>query len=392
MKSQKLKVNPSTELGIDAERSPELIEGQSRGIKNQKYGNEKFAIKNPHPLPLSQPLDFARGEWERGENKKYRLVPNGVRAVLIALCIFTFAFLLSSCSSQKAGKPLPTAKVAKGDILAQLPTTGVVIPRNNLSIKPPVAGRIEEVLVDEGQRVRKGEIVAWMSSSERATLLDAAQAKGPAEVKYWQDVYKPAPIMAPLDGFITKRNMQPGQFFSQSDDVMVMADVLIVEAQVDETDIGRIKLKQQATIILDAYPDQPISGQVEKIAYQSDTINNVTIYRVDVLPREVPSFFRSGMSATINFMMDERKDVLTLPINAVKKAGGRSFAFVQETGKVKAVQIKTGLENTENLELLSGLTEGQEVIIPTAKIAQDAMQQNQSRGGPFNFLGGGRRR
>jgi macrolide-specific efflux system membrane fusion protein len=231
-----------------------------------------------------------------------------------------------------------------------------------------------------------------MSSSERAALLDAALAKGPEEVKYWQDVYKPAPIVAPLDGFITKRNMQPGQYFSQSDDVLIMADILIVEAQVDETDIGRIKLNQKAVIVLDAYPDQKIPGHVEKIAYQSDTINNVTIYRVDLLPERVPPFFRSGMSATVNFMMNERRDVLTLPINAVKKLGGRSFAFVQENSKVKAVQIKTGLENTENLELLSGLKEGQAVVIPTAKIAQEAMQSNQRPGGPFNFLGGGRRR
>lgn len=321
-----------------------------------------------------------------------RVARYAARVTSWALFCSLIIVLLSSCSPGKPEKPLQTVKIQKGNILAQLPTTGVVIPRNNLSIKPPVAGRIEQVLVDEGQRVKKGDVIAWMSSSERAALLDAARAKGPEEIKYWQDVYKPAPIVAPLDGFITKRNMQPGQFFGQSEDVMVMADVLIVEAQVDETDIGRIKLNQQATVILDAYADQKIAGHVEKIAYQSDTINNVTIYRVDVLPKKVPAFFRSGMSATVNFMMDERRDVLTIPINAVKKSGGRSFSFVMDNGKIKAVPIKTGLENTENIELISGLAEGQEVVIPTAKIAQEAMQRNQFRGGPFNFLGGGRRR
>ena len=351
-------------------------------IKELGIVNKRSEVKSPHPHSLSL--------RERDVKNDFRKTRNRVRAISIVFCVFTFAFLLSSCS-QKAETPLKKVTVMKGNILAQLPTTGVVIPRNNLSIKPPVAGRIEQVLVVEGQRVHRGDVIAWMSSSERAALLDAARAKGPEEVEYWQDVYKPAPIVAPLDGFITKRNMQPGQFFSQSDDVMVMADILIVEAQVDETDIGRIKLNQQATIILDAYPDQKMAGHVEKIAYQSDTINNVTIYRVDVLPQAVPSFFRSGMSATVNFMMDERKDVLTLPINAIKKAGGRTFAFIQENGKVKAVQIKTGLENTENLELISGLSEGQEVVIPTAKIAQEAMQRDQFRGGPFNFLGGRRR-
>ncbi len=315
-------------------------------------------------------------------------IKKGVFLLLVAGVIFT----LSACAPQSAEKPLQTATIKRGDILAQLPTTGTVIPRILLQIKPPVSGRIEQVLVDEGNRVHKGEVLAWMSSSDRAALLDAARAQGSAEVKYWEDVYKPAPIVAPLDGFIIKRIMQPGQFFSLSDDVMDMADVLLVEAQVDETDIGSVRVGQQASIALDAYPNKTIQGKVESIAYEADTINNVTIYRVDVRPQMVPSFFRSGMSATVNFMMDERRNVLIIPLNAVKKMGTNSYAFVQAGGQINAVQIKTGLENDENIELLSGLTEGQQVVIPTAKIAQDALQQNRFRGGPFNFLGGGRRR
>lgn len=298
--------------------------------------------------------------------------------------------LLTSCAPSKE-KPLQMAKVVKGNILAQLPVTGVVVPRNRLGIKPPVAGRIEQVLVAEGQHVTKGEVLAWMSSSERAALLDAAREKGPDEVKYWEDVYKPAPIVAPLDGFIIVGTVQPGQFFSLSDDVLVMADRLIVQAQVDETDIGRVKLNQKATIKLDAYPNQEIPGYVEQIAYESQTINNVTIYMVNILPESVPAFFRSGMSATINFQMDERQGVLTLPIAAVKKANGRSYVFTQQDGKIKAEQVQTGLENTENLEVLSGVAEGDTVIIPTKKIADDTLAQGGPRGGPLGFLGGGRR-
>lgn len=301
------------------------------------------------------------------------------------------AFLISSCASKTAEKPLETAKVVRGNILAELPVSGSVIPRNRLEIKPPVAGRVEQVLVTEGQRVKKGEILAWMSSSERAAILDAARAKGPDEVKHWEDVYKPAPIVAPLDGFIIKRSIEPGQFIGVSDSVLVMADRLIVEAQVDETDIGRIKVGQKSEIKLDAYPDQAIAGHIEQIAYESETINNVTVYKVNVLLDSVPAFFRSGMSATVNFTLEERTNVLSLPLTAIKKSNGQTYAFVQQDGAVTAVKVQTGLENNVNLELLSGLNEGDEVVIPTTKMVTDLLDRRRGPQ-PFNFLGGGNNR
>lgn len=318
--------------------------------------------------------------WERVVSHGCSVRQNWVRVCVVLFCVF----LVSGCS-QKAEKPLEKAKVVRGDIMAQLPTTGGVVPRNRLEIKPPVPGRVEDVLVTEGQHVKKGQVLAWMSSSERAALLDAAREQGKTEVKYWQDVYKPAPIVAPLDGFIIKRIAQPGQNFSLGDVVLVMADKLIVESQVDETDIGRIKVNQKAAIVLDAYPDTTIPGFVEQIAFESLTVNNVTVYVVNVLPLSIPSFFRSGMSATINFMMNERRNVLILPLSAVKKKGKRSYAFIRN-GEVKSVQIQTGLENTTHVEIVSGLSEGDEVVIPTAKILQDTIEKSRTRQ-PINIFG-----
>jgi len=299
--------------------------------------------------------------------------------------VLMLLLFLVSCG-QKDNKPLEIVKVERGNVLAQLPASGNVTPRNRLAIKPPVAGRVEEVKVNEGQRVKKGAVLAWMSSNERAALLDAASEDGEKEIKYWQDVYKPAPIIAPLDGFIIKRIAQPGQYFSSSEDVLVMADKLIVESQVDETDIGRIKLRQKADIVLDAYPNNPIPGYVEQIAYESQTINNVTVYTVKVLPCGVPPFFRAGMSATINFVMEQRTRVLRLPLNAVKKKGKRSYVFVKNNGDFKTIQIQPGLENNNSVEILSGLAEGDEVVIPTAKMVKDYLEKNRARQ-PINIFG-----
>ena len=311
-----------------------------------------------------------QGGWEMG----------GIIVLLLSGILF-----MPSCAG-KSEKALETVLVTRGAIKAQTPTTGVVEPRNRLEIKPPVSGRIESVLVAEGQNVKKGKILAIMSSSDRAALLDAARSKGAAEYKRWEQVYNPAPIVAPLDGFIILKNIEPGQTVTAADAVLVMADKLIVKAQVDETDIGNIQLGQAVSIQLDAYPDQTIRGKVEHIAYESKVINNVTIYEVDVIPSEVPSFFRSGMSATVNFIREEKSDVLLLPIKAIKKIGTISYAFQYDssTKTGKPIQIKTGLENTSHIEVISGLKEKDKVVIPDKKMITDLESRSDHRRAPMN--------
>ena len=307
-------------------------------------------------------------------------------------CLLIAAVLLTSCAGEKKEKKLEMVKVTRGDLAAFIPSTGVVTPRNRLEIKPPVSGRIEEGLVEKGERVRKGQILAWISSSDRAALLDAARSKGPAETKYWEEVYKPAPIIAPIDGFIIVRNVEPGQSFSVSDAVLVMADKLIVKAQVDETDIGKIRVGQKADIVLDAYPDEKTAAAVESIEYESQVINNVTVYQVYVLPVQVPAYFKSGMSATVNFTQASRGNVLLLSLRAVRRSNGRSYVFrLGENKQLTAFQVDTGLDNNENIEIVSGLNEGDEVVIPDAATAQELLSRSR-RGGPmFNPFGSGSR-
>ncbi|MCX5704635.1 MAG: biotin/lipoyl-binding protein, partial [Candidatus Omnitrophica bacterium] len=74
-----------------------------------------------------------------------------------------------------------------GSIETFVSTTGTVLPMNRLEIKPPVNGRVESILIKEGEKVKVGQNLAWMSSTERAALLDAAHAKGPEQLKYWQE-------------------------------------------------------------------------------------------------------------------------------------------------------------------------------------------------------------
>lgn len=258
--------------------------------------------------------------------------------------------------------------VARGDIEVSILSTGVIQPRNRLEIKPPIAGRVERVLAEEGQQVTKGQILAWMSSTERAALMDAARARGPEELSRWEELYRPTPILAPIRGTVILRNIETGQTFTGQDAVFVMSDRLTVKAQVDETDIAKIVLKQRARVVLDAYPDQSMPAHVDQIAYDAKTVNNVTTYVVDVLPEETPAFMRSGMTTSVAFQIAVRQGVLRVPSRAIVERDGRAYVQAVAAGggrEERAVQI--GLSDGKFTEITDGLNEGDKLLIAQLK-------------------------
>lgn len=259
-----------------------------------------------------------------------------------------------------------TISVNRGNLQKTILTTGLVQPYNRLEIKPPIAGRAEEILVEEGNQVHKGQVLAWMSSTERAVLLDAARAKGVESLRYWENLYKPTPLIAPLDGMIIAKTIQSGQTVTQQDPVLVMSDKLIVKAQVDETDISAVTLGQKAEMILDAYGQKKIAAHVDHIAFEAKTVNNVTIYEVDVVPEEVPLFMRSGMTANVTFNVDEREEILLLPLEAIQRDRTKNYVWQanpRDPAQPLQKEIQIGLSDGKRVEILSGLEEGEKVIL-----------------------------
>jgi macrolide-specific efflux system membrane fusion protein len=261
-------------------------------------------------------------------------------------------------------------KVSRSDMELTILSTGYVQPENRLEIKPPIAGRVEKVLVDEGYKVKRGTILAWMSSTERAALIDAARARGPEELKKWEDLYRATPIIAPIDGTIIQRNVESGQVFSSNDYILVMSDRLTVKANVDETDIAQVKIGQVAQILLDAYPSKAIDGKVVQIAHEAKTVSNVTTYVVDILPLKTPDFMRSGMTANVVFYVAKQNNVLTIPAEAVKVIDNNYYVLMKPQkikDKPKERRIKLGLNDGSNSEVLEGLSEKDVILIPEIK-------------------------
>lgn len=297
-------------------------------------------------------------------NKKTKLV----LLVPVILGIIVFATI------KIKPKPVPEEQAqeifpAVGHIETIVSTTGTVLPKNRLEIKPPVNGRVDSVLVKEGEQVKTGQTLAWMSSTERATILDAAQGQGPEKLKYWQEVYKPIPLLAPIDGEVIVATTQPGQAVTTSDAVIVLSDHLIVRAQVDETDIGKIQLGQDAIVSLDAYADTKIKTKVEHIYYESETVNNVTVYKVDLAPQTVPVFFRSGMNATVSFVISSKDNAVLLPLEAVHKDKDGDYVMVKASGANDPIRrgVVLGVSDDKNVEITLGVGPEDKIIMKTQK-------------------------
>ena len=291
--------------------------------------------------------------------------------LLVLTCIAAGVWYALRERSESESVSYRELTVTRGDLAVTVLSSGVVQPENRLDIKPPIAGRVEDVLVGEGAEVKKGQLLAWMSSTERAALLDAARARGHEEYKRWSEFYKATPIIAPIDGTIILRNIEPGQTFTSQDAVLVMSDRLIVKAQVDETDIALVKLKQPAHVTLDAYPAEVIPAQVAHVAFDAKTVNNVTTYEIDVLPEKIPAHMRSGMTANISFVVASKKNVLLLPAESVHTRGEKSFVQTPAEGAPapREQEVTTGLSDGKQVELLSGLSEGARVVVPQTAAA-----------------------
>ena len=282
-----------------------------------------------------------------------------------------------------------TINPGRGNIEVFITTTGTVQPQNRLEMKPTISGRIEDILVREGDHVKKGNIVAWMSSTERAALLDAARSGGGKTLQQWEDAYKPTPLIAPINGDVIVRAVEPGQSVTPNDPVVVLSDRLIVKAQVDETDIGRVKVGQNAFVSLDAYPGEKVMARVDHISYESKLINNVTIYEVDILPQKVPRVFRSGMTANVNIVEKVRRNVIRLPVDAIRREKEGIFVLVKENGQGKSTvrKVVTGLYDENFVEITRGLDE-QDIVIVEKK---NSVLPGKNAAGGSPFMPSGRR-
>lgn len=177
-------------------------------------------------------------------------------------------------------------------------------------------------------------------------------------------------LTAPFGGVLTvSPTSTVGVQLTASDHFeLVNPNSLIFKAEVDEADIALVQPNQKATLELDAYPDKTITSYVNYISYTSSQTSNGTVFLIE-LPLDSTQwgtdFFRLGMNGDVAISLETSTDALTIPLIGLKERDGSSFVDVKTGDNTfEERQVSTGLETDERVEITSGLTEQDLVLIP----------------------------
>lgn len=298
--------------------------------------------------------------------------------IIFLIIILAGFFYLRKRNNHNSSSPsYEVVRVEKGNIEVKVLSTGIIQPYTRVEVNASVSGRIDRVEVDEGNVVKKGDILAWISSEDRMALLDAArsalesaqkendpEALKEAKMAYEiaEKAYKPVPLTNSISGEVINRSCEPGQNVSTQSILFVIADRLVASVEVDEVDIGKIDPGQDTWIMLDAFPDERLQGKVTKISREGRLISDVVIYDVMVDPLKVPRHWASGMTANVEFVAERKDSILVIPKGAVKRREGRSFVMVLEDQPIPR-KIETGITDGRVIEVTEGLEEGEKIIL-----------------------------
>jgi macrolide-specific efflux system membrane fusion protein len=179
-------------------------------------------------------------------------------------------------------------------------------------------------------------------------------------------------IRAPISGIISSVSTQEGETVAaglNSPTFVTIIDLhkLQVDAFVDETDIGKIRVGQKATFTVDSFPDREFNATVQAIYPKAVIMDNVVYY--DVVHRidePLTGELRPEMTTNVMVSLDARKNVLAVPLHAVSRDQGKSVVFVLRGGQSMRQAVKVGWKDPEWIEIVDGLKEGDKVVIRNA--------------------------
>lgn len=309
--------------------------------------------------------------------------------------------------------------VARRNVGPVVKATGVIKPRVGAEVRvgSSASGVVTRLCVRIGDDVKKGALLADVDSREldarheaaeaavrlakanldyaqadlhRKQELSKAQVIAPSELDLAQQAYGVADqqykqsqanlsdaltqlgyarIIAPIAGTVESVTTQEGETVASSfaaPTFVTLLDLsrLEVWAYVDETDIGRIRVGQKATFTVDTYGDDPFPGVVTAIYPQAQIRDNVVDYIAVIHFRLLPNHtLRPEMTTTVSIAQEQHRNVLSLPISAVHREGQRQYVIVQNGPSTERQWITAGLRDDSYWEILSGIREGEQVLI-----------------------------
>ncbi len=180
-------------------------------------------------------------------------------------------------------------------------------------------------------------------------------------------------IFAPISGVLIEKLVEQGQIISSGisnvsggTTLANLADLsrLFIIADVDETDIGSVQPNQFVRITADAYPGKTFTGKVERISPRGQVENSITIFKVKIeIMGEGKGILKPMMTANVDIISEELKNVLYLPREAIRVEKNKKYAAILVNNKPEEVLVTTGVRNPIHIQILSGLKAGQEVLV-----------------------------
>ncbi len=229
----------------------------------------------------------------------------------------------------------------------------------------------------------KASLDKLMSSPSPQDLVIAQTAFDQARVAYQQAQYhlRDAQLIAPFDGTVTQLNIDNFFQVGAATQALQISDLSTLQVTVNmaEVDIGKVKTGQTVNVTMDALPDRTaLTGVVDQIALVGVTTQGVVNYPVVITLKNVDSsVIKTGMTANVAIVVDQRENVLLIPNRAIRTVGRNRQVQLQGPAGTSITQpVTVGLQNDTQAEVLSGLKEGDVVLINTTA----ATQQNRVGG------------
>ena len=320
-------------------------------------------------------------------------------------------------SSQTPAATVKTGVVERGNLVETISATGALSAVNNVDISSKITGRIVEVLVEENQHVNAGDVLVRLDDTALMATMRQMKAKlDNAEANYnrfqklvesgaisrseYDNVYadylvaktnyekaasdvQDTVITTPIDGYIIGEPTPVGQTISSgiSEPQVIMSvatlDDMQIEAMVDESDIGQVKVGQKVNFTVDAYPNENFSGKVRLISRKAETENNVIYYKVYVDVDDAKGKLLPTMTARADFVIASAENVLMVPVNCIYADGKRRFVKVYntKTKESREVDVKLGLSNDSEIVVQTdGLQPGEVLLVRKAVAKQTGVR------------------
>lgn len=374
-------------------------------------------------------------------NKK---ITAAIAVIVIAACAGGGWYYHQTQQQAQQAAAVETAQVERMNLTSKVSATGTIRPVDSVEVSPKITARISQVLVKENDRVTAGQTVATLDGKDYQAKYDQAQYKvtntrldyerykmlydqgagtkqtlDNAEYEYntalsnltaAESDLAETTITAPMSGIVVGEPKPAGTMAVQGNSnptvIMRIADTSQkqIMAKIDETDIGNIKVGQDATFTVDTYTNRTFTAHVSKIS-QTDTSNtwdtngtstssnssssssaSVIYYYVTLDVDDPDDVLRLGMTARVEINTAEKEDALVVPIAALKTNDNGSYVLrVNASGQTEQVPVTTGIYSDEYVEILSGLSEGDRVSVSynaTSKSSSKSSSSNRRQGPP----------